>query len=216
MFRGLSLILVEQYRVAMYNTIKEIKMIKMNCLNCGNVFLQREAELNRKKKSKNRGKFCSLSCSTIFGAKERRKRRVLNVTCSYCGEKFYKNKSKMEGSKSKLYFCCRKHKDMAQRLEFGLEEIQPDRYGNGDFAYRDLVLRNKENKCPCGFDFKPLLVVHHKDSNRSNNAMDNLEILCTVCHGIRHMKFIDGEWKYSYKYLTPRDKIKEIENIVFK
>jgi predicted HNH restriction endonuclease len=39
----------------------------------------------------------------------------------------------------------------------------------------------------CGYDVNLYgLVVHHKDSDRRNDAPDNLEVLCATCHAIEH------------------------------
>lgn len=113
------------------------------------------------------------------------KNRV-EVICSYCGEKTYKTFSKIENSRSGIYFCCREHKDLAQTLDFGLEEIWPDHYNNGTgkFSYRDRALRTYGEKCSyCGYDKEKLLLdVHHIDENRENNSIENLIPLCVMCH----------------------------------
>ena len=49
----------------------------------------------------------------------------------------------------------------------------------------------KERRCECcGNDLwigVPIpLELHHKDGNHYNNALDNLEILCSNCHSIKH------------------------------
>lgn len=38
----------------------------------------------------------------------------------------------------------------------------------------------------CRYGRVPILVVHHKDRNRSNNALENLELLCPNCHAEEH------------------------------
>ena len=44
----------------------------------------------------------------------------------------------------------------------------------------------------CGYDSEPsILGVHHKDRNRKNNDLSNLEILCPNCHSLEHMKHIN-------------------------
>ena len=45
----------------------------------------------------------------------------------------------------------------------------------------------KELKCEeCNFDNPLALEVHHKDRNRKNNNLDNLQLLCCNCHTIKH------------------------------
>ena len=92
------------------------------------------------------------------------------VTCAYCGKEFYKTKSKLDNSKSGLYFCCREHKDLAQRIDFGCVEIQPSHYGKASKDYREKAFREYEHKCSiCGWDEDPdILEVHHIDENRGN------------------------------------------------
>ena len=40
----------------------------------------------------------------------------------------------------------------------------------------------------CGYDKHPkILVVHHKDGDRKNGKLTNLEILCPNCHAEAHL-----------------------------
>lgn len=127
--------------------------------------------------------FCSKECYWDFVNPNNAR---IEVTCAHCGINFMKLKSKLSGSKSGLYFCCREHKDLAQTY---LKEIQPGHYGvgTGEYSYRDKALRQLENKCnECGYDNVNALEVHHKDKDRSNNDISNLEILCANCHTLEH------------------------------
>lgn len=117
---------------------------------------------------------------------DKKLKKEVQVQCAYCGITFSKSPSSLANSKSGLYFCCREHKDLAQRLENGFVEIWPDHYqeGNGKTSYRNIAFRNFEHKCcVCGYDEEiGILEVHHKDSNRENNSIENLCILCPNCH----------------------------------
>ncbi len=43
----------------------------------------------------------------------------------------------------------------------------------------------------CGYNkIKNILGVHHKDRDRHNNNMNNLEVLCPNCHSEEHSKHI--------------------------
>jgi hypothetical protein len=59
---------------------------------------------------------------------------------------------------------------------------------SGENVYRDLMDRNNiPYKCArCGISDKRVLVVHHKDGNRRNNDIKNLERICCNCHAILH------------------------------
>lgn len=105
------------------------------------------------------------------------------VKCGYCGKIFFKSNSKLNCSKSGIYFCCREHKDLAQKIEFGLEEIQPNHYGSV-YNYRKNAYCNYLHKCAvCGWDEdEDILEVHHIDENREHNELSNLIILCPTCH----------------------------------
>lgn len=109
------------------------------------------------------------------------------VECAYCNQKFMKAISKLEKSKSGLYFCCREHKDLAQRISSGneFEKIRPKHYGKIEGKnYREKALREYEHKCSiCNWNEDvDILEVHHIDENRENNQLSNLIILCPLCH----------------------------------
>lgn len=40
--------------------------------------------------------------------------------------------------------------------------------------------------CKCGYNNIDALEVHHKDKNRENNDLSNLEVLCANCHTLTH------------------------------
>jgi|APGre2960657373_1045057.scaffolds.fasta_scaffold26426_2 hypothetical protein len=175
-----------------------MKTISQTCQTCKLLFNAPLKEVNR-----GNGKYCSRICSNEGVKKKQILRNSINnqpnVECSYCKKKFYKNESKRKLSKSKLYFCCRDHKDLAQTLEYGLKEIWPSHFGenNGISQYRNIAFRSKNKICEmCNYNKHPeILEVHHKDRNRENNAIENLLILCPNCHMEEHFLNKDGKWK---------------------
>lgn len=121
--------------------------------------------------------YCSTKCANNA-------RLYTEVKCSHCNILFKKLTSRLSGSKSGLYFCCREHKDLAQSY---IKDIQPDHYGSGKYNYRSKALNNFGAVCNrCGFTNILALEVHHKDKNRDNNDISNLEVLCCNCHSIEH------------------------------
>lgn len=157
--------------------------MEKECLKCGNNFEVKNSEAKR-----GNGKFCSRSCASKYNVINRfSKINKPNVKCAYCDKMFYKNRSKIKRSKSGLFFCCREHKDKAQRIG-GVSEIMPSHYREGQYSYRSLALNNKEAKCErCGWEKHIAgIVIHHKDRNRDNNVLENLEVLCACCHNIEH------------------------------
>lgn len=108
------------------------------------------------------------------------------LQCAHCKISFTRATSKTYGSKSGLYFCSREHKDLAQSY---LEAIQPLHYGtgNGTYGYRDKALKLLKHECVCcGYSNVNALEVHHKDRDRTNNEISNLEFLCSNCHTLEH------------------------------
>lgn len=144
-------------------------------------------------KEHNRGNanFCSISCSS----RRRKKVHEDNVSCALCNKSFYIIPSKLQNSKSGLYFCCREHKDQAQRIG-GIKEIQPTHYNNGIHNYRAIAFRCLPNECcRCGYKKHPqVLHIHHIDKNRSNNVIENLQIMCPLCHEELHFFDRSGRW----------------------
>jgi len=164
--------------------------MKRNCLNCGQEFDAPDKEVKR-----GNGKYCSRKCSVYNMRFHRKKPEKHIVTCAYCGISFSKNKSKLLNSKSKLYFCCRAHKDISQRIG-GIKEIQPAHYGDQKSDYREVAFSVHNKECNrCGYHKQlAVLCVHHKDRDRKNNSIDNLEILCPTCHMEEHFLAGDGLW----------------------
>ena len=117
---------------------------------------------------------------------EDRNRNKIECICDYCGKEFLRTHSKLEKSKSGLHFCSRECKDNAQRISSGkdFDNIRPDHYGTATKNYREKAFKEYSHKCAvCGYDEdKDILEVHHIDENRENNEIDNLIILCPICH----------------------------------
>jgi len=162
-------------------------MYIITCLYCfNNVKIKR-------KPSKNRGKYCSALCASKHYHSQPKYKAIKtpNVQCGWCKKDFYKAPSRKSASKSGMVFCCRKHKDLAQRLD-GLSEIHPKHYGlstRPTAHYRTKAFENLDKKCSrCGYnEYEQLLDVHHKDENKLNNDISNLEILCAMCHRKHHL-----------------------------
>ncbi len=148
--------------------------VKLQCDHCG-------CEYERLKRFLVQTHGCSPKCLSWLKGE-----RVL-VTCAHCNLEHEKKKSQLNNSKSGLYFCSRKCKDEGQSY---LEEIQPDHYGlgNGKYDYRQRALNYYGPKCnSCGYSANLAAIeVHHKDKNRDNNEINNLEVLCANCHAIHH------------------------------
>lgn len=155
--------------------------MEKHCLNCDSPFEAKPSEIKR-----GNGKFCSRGCAGSFNGK---KKLAPNVTCAYCGKKFHKAQNRIGASKSGFVFCCRAHKDLAQKSE-NFKAMWPSHYGtgNGIRSYRAKALKEFGAVCNrCGYKENiAAITVHHKDNNRMNNSIKNLEVLCANCHCIEH------------------------------
>ena len=111
----------------------------------------------------------------------------INVECAYCHTIFKKSLSNLDKSRSGLYFCCREHKDLAQRLESGsrFDIIRPNHYGKDNIMdYRKTAFKEYQHRCYlCGWnEDEDILEVHHINENHNDNNVKNLMILCPICH----------------------------------
>lgn len=167
------------------------KSIIRPCNYCNKLYQAEARYLNR-----GQGFYCSKECGWKSRSLQLTKPpKEPNVICAYCDKPFYKRESNQSVSKSGLFFCCREHKDLAQRIG-GIKSIQPSHYGTTLASYRDNALRYYPNICKnCGYDKYPeILQVNHIDCDRSNNSLENLEILCPNCHGEYHFTTRTGFW----------------------
>ena len=124
--------------------------------------------------------FCSISCSN------RNRHPVSHTSCAFCRKIFVaKNWRKASIFCSKVCF----NKSGIRSLK-KLREKNPN-FTDGKFSYRRYAFRELPNYCAnCKSEKK--LDAHHIDSDRKNNDLSNLIILCHSCH----MKYHHGTIEY--------------------
>ncbi|MDD3988379.1 MAG: HNH endonuclease signature motif containing protein [Candidatus Omnitrophota bacterium] len=151
-------------------------MPNKKCEICGKEFYAKPFHLN-----KGWGKYCSIKCrsKSQFNGKW--------VKCSNCGRKIYRTPRDYRKSKSKRFFCSFSCHCTWENKNVRCGVNAPN-WIAGESAYRDLMRRSGiPRKCNrCGVDDKRVLLVHHKDTNRKNNKIENLEYVCRNCHYIIH------------------------------
>lgn len=119
--------------------------IEKECLNCTKLFPARIAEVNR-----GNGKFCSMPCFRQF--KPKKSKLKPNIICSWCKNFFHKKASAFK-SKTGIYFCSRKCRAHAQKID-GIEEIHLFHYGKENEIWaRELIFYQKSNAKLRGLEF---------------------------------------------------------------
>ena len=128
--------------------------------------------------------YCSKDCYNK--SLKKRDKPGENLNCSECEKEFYLSPSKIKRSKSGKHYCSIE----CARIGIGKRrrgENHPS-WKIGLSSYRIRAFREYEIKCnKCGYnEYEEVLEVHHKDENRDNNDILNLEILCPTCHTVEH------------------------------
>jgi predicted nucleic acid-binding Zn ribbon protein len=137
------------------------------CVVCGKEIYKRPFEI-----LKNKGRvYCSIRCYGISCRKE--------SPCKICGKPILARFNKKTCSRS-----------CANKLRIGMKyKLNAPRKDNV-VTYRIQKARLIQLRGPtcerCGYNRIGILQVHHKDQNRQNNALNNLELVCPNCHYEEH------------------------------
>lgn len=135
--------------------------------------------------------FCSIICRNTANGKKVggwNKNRV-TLHCEWC-DKAYEVplcRTTNKGSSHTASRCCSRKclgalQSSERKGKFQMGANNPT-YTTGISTYR----RYKKSKCErCGS--AKYLLVHHKDEDRTNNKISNLETLCQSCHHVAHEK----------------------------
>lgn len=155
--------------------VNRSSLIKVRCLKHNHEFETAYENVARANRAHHICPFCQ---------EEDRNKNKVELTCDYCGKKYYVAPSKAIG---KFHFCCKECKDNAQRLGSGeqFNELRPNHYGTlGINNYRTYAFNFYPHQCAvCSWnEDEDILEVHHIDENRQHNELDNLIILCPNCH----------------------------------
>jgi len=125
--------------------------------------------------------FCSIEC---LG--ESRKTGV-TINCKKCGKEFYRTLA--EYNKVKNHYCSKSCAISASN-KLRLKEKHPN-YKDGKASYRSWAFDHygkecQNNTCKLIEANIPMieeeLDVHHIDGDRLNNSLENLIVLCVLCH----------------------------------
>ena len=156
------------------------------------------------------------TCSAICRGQYRRTR--IKQICPVCGKSFEIKPFQAKANKG-VSCCSRNCRNLAQRLDSGINVHRPGTYGRAKGRteagrLRRAKLKDKPICASCGMSFSALLVLHHIDGDENNNSPINREWLCWSHHASRHLRKTLSGWVYNSKSLTPRDQLPEIERLM--
>lgn len=140
--------------------------IVLKCLDCGYIWKNKPHNVMYLQSDVNKH-----HCPKCFENKF--KTPYVELKCDYCGKNFIRRKSEIKNTNYHYcnIICSNKHK-----AQFLITEESKN--------YRLKAFQNYPHKCACcGYEEdERILEVHHIDSNRDNNTIENLIILCPNCH----------------------------------
>lgn len=114
--------------------------------------------------------FCGQSCFGVSCRKE--------TPCVVCGKLILSGLHKKTCSRS----CANTHR---AGIKYNGRSLQ-DKVKSQQ-ALKTRLLAKKGASCErCGYSKLEILQVHHKDRNRNNNDLSNLELICPNCHYEEH------------------------------
>lgn len=151
---------------------KNRTLYPIQCLECPNIFYRPKHRIDG-------AKHCSKACT------DRSKQTPkVSVTCGACSKPFVVTVARHGASKSGVFFCTRKCKDVGQSAD-GI--LKPSHFVSGVCHYRKKALKYCGAKCSiCQYDEdERMLDADHINGDRSNNLLENLQILCVWCHALK-------------------------------
>jgi len=143
-----------------------------NCFICNKRIYKRPVEIKR-----NNGRvFCSMSCYGISCRKEH--------PCIVCGKPVLSSLNKKTCGRS----CANINRTgIRYRINSPRDKVK----SQSTIKIRLLELRGQQCE-RCGYNKHEILHVHHKDRNRNNNKVSNLELICPNCHYEEH--YLEESW----------------------
>ncbi len=148
----------------------------INCSVCNKTIYRRPCEIER---SEGRA-FCSRICYGLFCRKE--------IPCIICGELILSGFNKKTCSRG----CANKHRiGIKYKLNRPKDKVISQRF------LKIRLLKIRGTSCEkCGYDKQEILQIHHKDKNKNNNNINNLELICPNCHFEKH--YLEKSWLKNY------------------
>ena len=134
------------------------------CLECGKEVYRRPAQISAGKV------FCSMTCYGLSCRKE--------IPCVVCGKLILSGTNRKTCSR----ICSNKNRVGVQyKISSPHDKVKSQK------ALKIRLLEKRGKICErCGYARYEILQVHHRDRNRRNNDLENLELICPNCHYEEH------------------------------
>lgn len=141
-----------------------------HCVVCAKNIYRRPSEIDRGRV------FCSKICNGVADRKER--------PCVICKKPILASANKKTCSRS----CSNKNRSgIIYKIGSPKDKVATQR------AIKIRLLKQRGDECErCGYAKREILHVHHKDRNKNNNNLTNLELLCPNCHYEEH--YLEKSW----------------------
>lgn len=145
----------------------------INCVVCNKPIYRRPSEIES-----NRGQvFCSVNCHGLSCRKE--------TPCVVCRKPILAGLHKKTCSRA----CANIYRT---GIKYKLGAPKRDKVKSQQ-ALKLRLLEQRGKVCSrCNYNKFEILQVHHKDRDRSNNSLNNLELICPNCHCEEH--FLKKSW----------------------
>lgn len=147
--------------------LAQVVHIKKDCEVCAKEFDHISSRCNK-------AKYCSRQCYH----KAQRLKGTVEYTCKHCSMKF------LGAPSHKRVYCSRACVSKSEKSIWK---------ANYTTVRKNMKRRKLLTECQrCGYSKNlNILGVHHRDRDRNNNELSNLEVLCANCHSEEHNKHIE-------------------------
>lgn len=114
----------------------------------------------------------------------------MKLNCAECGKEVNRRPFQLKRSKSGRAFCNRTCATKYNNRIYKKAEKHPN-WTTGYGSYRIRALKEFGHKCSntnCPIKFEipnKMYDVDHIDNNRTNNKLENLQVLCVWCHALK-------------------------------
>jgi hypothetical protein len=155
-------------------------LIEIQCDYCNKPYTKEKKLVNINKK-KNHKNYCSPECRKLGSTNK------VTFKCDYCGKEKTQSRYSYDRSKGG-HFCS---SSCAATVN---NSLYRKNFKDGKSSYRGKAFNYYGAKCSvCGYDTEIVLQVHHRNGNRNNNEIENLDVLCPT----HHVEYQTGIRKYS-------------------